>query len=166
MYTPLSDIAESAMESELGINALYAALSADQKLELSNSVQQEIFDLYDASGATLYTGNTLQAGTILRVQAQYIALATQVGGAAPTAVIIANSIGAVVYSRTGVGTYLGTLGAAFPAKRTTFEEPILAVGSCSLSWVDANSFKIETFDANGDPADGLLNGDMIIVNVH
>ena len=43
----------------------------------------------------------------------YKALMTQTGTAAPTATVLLNSIGSIVWSRDGVGNYIGTLTGAF-----------------------------------------------------
>src|SRR3972149_5869555 len=49
----------------------------------------------------------------------YVALLTQAGIAAPAATIIGeNTIGAIVWTRAGVGNYLGTLLGAFTATKT------------------------------------------------
>jgi hypothetical protein len=48
----------------------------------------------------------------------YRALLTQAGTAAPTAVVLVNQIGAIVWARTGVGTYTATLAGAFLAGKT------------------------------------------------
>lgn len=45
----------------------------------------------------------------------YKAIMNQAGGAAPTVSIIENSIGNIVWTRTGVGSYTGTLTGAFPS---------------------------------------------------
>jgi archaellum component FlaG (FlaF/FlaG flagellin family) len=59
MYTPLSDILQSDIEDELSINSDYAALTEPQKLQLTNSAQQEIADLYIAAGKSDYKSSNL-----------------------------------------------------------------------------------------------------------
>ncbi len=49
---------------------------------------------------------------------KYIGLLSQAGTAAPTAEVHLNSIGSIVWTRTGAGVYLGTLAAAFLVNNT------------------------------------------------
>ncbi len=98
---------------------------------------------------------------------RYVATLVQSGTSIPVATALKNMIGTVTFSRSGVGVYVGTSAGAFPANsRTKFDEPILAEGSCRLSRVDSDSFQIETFDSAGDPADSLLNGDLIVITIY
>lgn len=60
-YVPLSDILASQILTELGINTDFIGLSADEKLELLNSVQQEICDLYVKNTKTDYLASTMDA---------------------------------------------------------------------------------------------------------
>jgi hypothetical protein len=48
----------------------------------------------------------------------YVALLTQSGTAAPTAVVLADNIGDITWTRTGVGEYLGTPTIAFDSLNT------------------------------------------------
>lgn len=48
----------------------------------------------------------------------YSALMNQSGVAAPTATILQNTLGAIVWSRLGVGSYAGTLAGVFTANKT------------------------------------------------
>lgn len=50
----------------------------------------------------------------------YTAILTQIGNAAPSAVVLENTLGGtVVWSRTGTGVYTATLNGAFPLGKTT-----------------------------------------------
>ena len=60
-FNPLSDIPASELIEELGTNPLFAALSAQQKLEYLNSAVQEVNNLYVAKGKPDYLGDTLTA---------------------------------------------------------------------------------------------------------
>lgn len=71
---------------------------------------------------------------------KYVALVSQASTAAPTASGFENSIGAAVYSRTGVGRYRLTLAGAFPAART-----VILTGQDTLAQALA-----VTFEAAGD----------------
>jgi len=50
----------------------------------------------------------------------YTALLTQDGTNAPTATILQNTIGAIVWTRAVAGSYVGTLTGAFPAEKTYY----------------------------------------------
>jgi len=45
----------------------------------------------------------------------YRALLSQSGNTAPTAIVLSNSVGAIVWTRTNAGIYAGTLNGAFPS---------------------------------------------------
>jgi len=49
----------------------------------------------------------------------YTALLTQVGTSAPTATVLENTIGDIVWTRSGTGEYIGTLASAFTIDKTT-----------------------------------------------
>lgn len=50
---------------------------------------------------------------------RYIAILNQIGQNAPVVTILENSLGPIVWTRGGIGIYIGTLAGAFPAAATT-----------------------------------------------
>lgn len=48
MATPMSDILQSDIESELSVNLDYAALTAAQKIQYTNTAQQLVKELYES----------------------------------------------------------------------------------------------------------------------
>lgn len=55
---------------------------------------------------------------LVRPYKVYTAMISQVSTSAPTVTVMENTIGAIVWTRSGVGTYLGTLVGAFTASKT------------------------------------------------
>lgn len=93
---------------------------------------------------------------------QYVALLSQTGTGAPSAIILQNNIGTILWTRVGVGTYEGTLTAAFPQLKT-----YLSITANSQSNTDfaiynnidgepSNSVGIIT-KASGSASDGILD---------
>lgn len=80
----------------------------------------------------------------------YRALLNQTGTADPVATVLENTLGGtVVWTRTDVGTYLGTLAGAFTALKThtisnTIASPIGIM--CGFQRVSANAVELLTFD--------------------
>ena len=56
----------------------------------------------------------------------YTALLTQSGTSAPTATVLENTIGAIVWTRNGAGEYYGTLSGAFTSNKTWCSPPLSA----------------------------------------
>jgi len=56
---------------------------------------------------------------ILPTYTKYIALISQASNNAPTVIELENTIGPIVWTRTAVGTYRGTLTGAFTNNKTT-----------------------------------------------
>ena len=83
--------------------------------------------------------------------------------AAPTATVISNTIGNIVWSRNLSGVYIGVLTGAFPAGKTlitqsyigalTYENPVMALTSRN----NANVVRIDTILFLGDPAIWIQN---------
>lgn len=89
----------------------------------------------------------------------YKAVLNQIGGVGnnPIAYYVQQSLGAIVWTRSGTGVYLGTLSNAFPAFRTVVLFPDMgqATQSCKYEWIDASNISIKTF-SGGSPADSII----------
>jgi hypothetical protein len=72
---------------------------------------------YDILTRNISTG-AVEKVSDLRKYKVYTALISQTGTSTPTAIILENTIGTVVWSRIGIGSYLGTLTGAFTASKT------------------------------------------------
>jgi len=69
---PLSDITVANLINELNANTLFSARSTAEKLQLINSVQQEIAGLYTDIESDAYKANTLSDATIIASLAMII----------------------------------------------------------------------------------------------
>lgn len=97
----------------------------------------------------------------------YSALLTQSSTSAPVATVLgANSIGDIVWTRTGVGTYVGTLAGAFT---TSTLIPAVAVHSATaaatLKRTGNDTVQLLTYEA-GSLADGVLAAAAIEIRVY
>ena len=63
---------------------------------------------------------TTSTTTTLAPYQVYTALISQTGTNAPTVIVLENTIGNIVWTRTGTGNYSGTLPGAFPEDKTGF----------------------------------------------
>lgn len=89
----------------------------------------------------------------------YTAIMNQSGTAAPTATIMENSIGAIVWTRDSAGTYVGSLSHVFTENKTW----ITCVNQNSSKqvycfWIDASTIGLETEDST----DGNVNASIEI----
>jgi hypothetical protein len=64
------------------------------------------------------TLNNRSVSDILPTYTKYIALISQVGTADPTVIELENTIGPIIWTRTGVGIYIGTLTGAYTLNKT------------------------------------------------
>ena len=102
---------------------------------------------------------------------KYVALMTQSGSSAPTAVVLENSIGGIAWTRSSTGRYVGTLTGTFPADKTTVmltlgQGPLANVSATyGASRVDADSVRILTNDT-GSLADSLLTDAVVEIRIY
>ncbi len=103
----------------------------------------------------------------------YKALLTQVGTAAPTAIVAENQIGAIVWSRAGVGSYAGTLAGAFTANKTYLhvDDPAIVGDTAVIGRTSADAIFINTSDEDNvsgiaTPADSLLTNTQLLIEVY
>jgi len=99
----------------------------------------------------------------------YKALLTQTGTAAPTAVVLENTLGDIVWTRDGIGQYLGTLSSAFTLNKTALQSGQnygnLGKEITYLYYADSNSLILETID-DGTNRDGSLGSTLILIEVY
>lgn len=106
----------------------------------------------------------------------YIALLTQSGTSAPTAVVLKNTLGGtVVWTRGGVGDYVATLTGAFTANKTILNPQSLPTFFDGLGYVSfdfnarrlsANQIQFYTTEIGGSDADALLTETSITIEVY
>jgi len=98
---------------------------------------------------------------------RYIALISQTGILDPVATVLENTIGDIVWTRIGVGEYLGTLTGAF----STQDKVYCISGnndfdSTSLKWNSVNDVVLWSFDNTHTPIDAALNYTTIEIRVY
>lgn len=115
---------------------------------------------------TAATGtNTTQIATTAFVQAikpytNYVAKIQQTSTSDPTASVRENTLsGAIVWTRSGVGTYVGTLSGAFPSDAKTvfyFSKNTPPNYDVQIGWTSTNTVEITTRNASGTLVDGAM----------
>ncbi len=111
----------------------------ERKSALNNNIQ-EVVTVGDLKGYKVYT-----------------ALLTQLGAAVPTANVLENSIGPIVWTRFARGRYIATLSEAFVTSKTYITASLsygagIAIYS-QTAYVDSSDLRVYTFDLAGNTAD-------------
>jgi hypothetical protein len=100
---------------------------------------------------------------------EYVALITQTGTADPVATVIKNTLSAgIVWTRSAVGDYVGTLASAFTSNKTAFSVTGGAFNGehYGMNWISANGMALNSVNAAGTKTDALLNGCSVIIRVY
>lgn len=97
----------------------------------------------------------------------YTALLTQTGTNAPVATVLENTLGGtVVWSRSGVGIYLGTLSGAFPQNKTAVTANIISGDSIAVitssAQVGDNTVRVFTADGPASTGSGVEDWEISI----
>ena len=124
----------------------------------------------EATGKSLVTKEWVQAQDP-RPYKVYTALISQAGTAAPTAIVLENTLGGVpVWTRSSTGIYLATLAGVFIEDKTfvMMNTGHAVNGFEGASWVDANSIQVVTYLNTPTYADSRLakNGSSIEIRVY
>jgi len=98
----------------------------------------------------------------------YTAVLNQGDEDAPIATVYANTIGNIVWTRTGVGQYYGTLTNAFPTGRLWFSLNTSLVFNANtvIQESDINSVNVTTTDETNTPVDSYLSACSIEIRVY
>lgn len=99
---------------------------------------------------------------------KYKALISQTATGAPTAIVLENTLGGtLVWTRTGTGTYSGTLSGAFDQNKTlsTLQAGITGDTFARVWCADANTINVVT-SSSGAPADSFLFKSTLIIEVY
>jgi hypothetical protein len=127
-----------------------------------------IVDLVGNETKKIKVGDLLTAVSVMpKVYKAYI---SQYGVADPTVVEIINTIGAIVWTRSAGGTYIGTLAGAFPAATTFFMlgGNTQGLGTTSKAYIQRasdNILEIYTYDS-GALDDDVMQDTSIIIEVY
>jgi hypothetical protein len=100
---------------------------------------------------------------------KYIANISQTGILDPTVTVLENTIGDIVWTRLGVGYYLGTLIGAFPNISKTYCVINQTGGAYGIAYFDVNGIDeviIRWADFTGTPLDGVLNNNTIEIRTY
>lgn len=100
---------------------------------------------------------------------KYIANISQTGILDPTVTVLENTIGDIVWTRIGVGYYLGTLIGAFPNISKTYCVINQTGGAYGIAYFDVNGIDeviIRWADFTGTPLDGVLNNNTIEIRTY
>lgn len=130
---------------------------------------QDVVMLADAinTNETNIAANTaaIAGGVIPATIKKYIALMSEAGTAAPTAdTVLLNTIGAIVWTRTGVGVYVGTLAGAFLSGKVP--QMVGIISNAGVNWqlkrLTDNTVELKTLDGiGGAAADVLLSNTLV-----
>jgi hypothetical protein len=107
-------------------------------------------------------------GEVVVNSTKYIATISQAGTAAPTVTVLENSIGDIVWSRTAIGRYQGTLTGAFPDQDKTY----LIISNTAIDtylrifWVSANVVEVRTLDFTNTLQDARLSYNTIEIRTY
>lgn len=130
-------------------------------------VQQDFIDGLQSMFENLAGGGQEGGGLGYLV---YTALLTQSGTSAPAATVFENTIGDIIWTRSDVGFYLGTLTNAFPEEKTwTYIEQTdnhSNTGKITMHQDNNDRVYIDTYDATGTLADGKMTFTSIEIRVY
>lgn len=96
----------------------------------------------------------------------YKALITQTSTGAPTVTVLFNTIGAIVWTRTTTGSYVGTLASAFTANKTMCFINNTSAGFTIFQQATANTVTLVTQDITGTNLDGKITNASITIEVY
>jgi hypothetical protein len=108
-------------------------------------------------------------GDVVVNSAKYIATISQSGTSDPTVTVLENTIGDIVWTRLGLGSYAGTLSGAFPDQDRTYItlNSTLDPALVSALWFTTNQIRIKTRDTSLDAlADDLLQFSTIEIRTY
>lgn len=119
------------------------------------------FESVEGGVSVRYTGDQIKTHCLGNAKV-YRALVNQISNGAPSAVVLENTVGTIVWTRDDVGEYSGTLTGAFVENRTFLLTCALRAAGAATSImaiqfarVSANVVKLYTF-SGGEPEDGVL----------
>lgn len=144
----------TALLSETGYAATSGLLVAGQTYYIASYVAGDDFTNV---GGTNVTGNTFVASGTTPTAWTNSSILVSVGISAPAVTLLTNGLsGAIVWTYSAVGTYIGTLSGAFTENKTVFSYPPLGDDKAvTVEWTSANVITVKTYET-GALKDGLL----------
>lgn len=109
---------EGEFNFQIAGNSIVVNLQSPYLTDIIKPTDTITVDTVEVTGTLAAKLASLKAGVFFSPgYKNYVARLSQSGTAAPTATIFENSIGAIVWTRTSAGNYVGTLTGAFPAAK-------------------------------------------------
>jgi len=144
----------TALLSETGYAATSGLLIEGQTYYIASYVAGDDFTNV---GGTNETGNTFVASGTTPTTWTNSSILVSVGISAPAVTLLTNGLsGAIVWTYSAVGTYIGTLTGAFTENKTVFSYPPLGDDkSVEVEWTSVNVITLKTYET-GALKDGLL----------
>lgn len=122
---------------------------------------------------SVYNGSTYDSKKVssdyLKPYKVYTALLTQSGTSAPTATVLENTIGSIVWARSASGDYNGTLTGAFTASKTFVSLTLNYAGTSVTGYgvrSNDNVVLVQTIDATNTGVDNKLNVASLEIRVY
>jgi hypothetical protein len=100
---------------------------------------------------------------------EYVAIVSQTGTSAPTASVIANTIGTVVWTYTSTGFYAADTSSLFTSGKTVIFIDNLASGASAITqagWEDVGSCTVSTRTDAGALTNGILANASVMIRVY
>jgi hypothetical protein len=136
----------------------------------TSSVPIKATDFVEVS---VYNGATYDSRKVnseyLKPYKVYTALMGQIGTGAPTATVLENTIGSIVWTRTSGGNYKGTLTGAFTSAKTVGFLTLNYIGddnTVQCGRVSNNEFNITTLNSLSTPTDTVLSDASLEIRVY
>jgi len=102
--------------------------------------------------------------TVSNVAKKYVAVISQTGSDAPTAIVLQNSIGDVIWSRLSAGIYELTLNGAFTTDKVAYTTGGF-YGFYGIGY-NNNRLRIDQYDPTETPADGWITNATIDITIY
>ncbi|MFO0089980.1 MAG: hypothetical protein ACK518_04190 [bacterium] len=141
------------------------AWNANKRYKINAIVTHKGFDWQNTSGKNSEPGSSSDWISItynIRPYKVYVGLLSQSGTSNPTVIELENTIGNIVWTRRGIGDYIGTLSDAFTLNKTWFSKPSLDYFSQSnaeenvwFSRLDSDTVNLYNVDTGTSPIDGI-----------
>jgi len=146
-----------SIELDGSLRPLIGYKSADGSVGLSNN-----FTTKDGKLIGVKNGIITSVSDSVYGYKVYTALLTQVGTNAPTAIVLENTIGAIVWSRTTIGGYFATLSGAFTTDKTSV---LITNGSANSTYI--HGAQVSTSNVNViTVADGQIDKATVEIRVY
>lgn len=136
----------------------------------TSSVPIKATDFLEVS---VYNGSTYDTKKVnseyLKPYKVYSALISQSGTSAPTVTILENTIGSIVWTRTGTGEYLATLTGAFTASKTFVSLTLGYLSTIAIGYSirqNDDNVKLLTYDTTNAGVDAKLTNASFEIRVY